>query len=50
MKEELFSIAFEADTPDIIVPVHIARDLKLWPPSTEAVVTLKTGGGEVTLP
>jgi hypothetical protein len=46
----LLNSGFEADTPDIIVPVHIARDLKLWPPSTEAVVTLETGGGEVTLP
>jgi len=48
--EALLNSGFEADTPDIIVPVHIARDLKLWPPSTEAVVTLETGGGEVTLP
>jgi hypothetical protein len=46
----LLNSGFEADTPDIIVPVHIARDLKLWPPSTGAVVTLETGGGEVTLP
>ncbi len=46
----LLNSGFEADAPDIIVPIHIARDLKLWPPSTEAVVTLETGGGEVTLP
>ena len=32
----LLNSGFEADAPDIIVPVHIARDLNLWPPSTEA--------------
>lgn len=46
----LLNSGFEADSPDIIVPVHVARDLKLWPPSTEVVITLETGRGEVTLP
>jgi len=38
----LLNSGFEANSLDVIVPVHIARGPKLWPPSTEAVVTLET--------
>jgi len=41
---------FETEGPDIAIPVHVARELGLWPPATRALAALETGGGDVLLP
>jgi len=40
---------FETDSPDIIIPVELAKRLGLWPPEEESSILLETGGGEVSL-
>ncbi len=46
----LLNSGFESDTPDIVIPVNVARDLGLWPPKTNVIAMLDTGGGEVVSP
>jgi hypothetical protein len=46
----LVNSGFEADSPDIVVPLSIAKELGLWPPKTSTIVSIETGGGEITLP
>ncbi len=43
----LLNSGFETDSPDVAVPVRVARALGLWPPSRMGeLITLDTGGGE----
>lgn len=46
----LLNSGFETDSPDVVVPVHVANELGLWPPETGTIAMLETGGGEVSLP
>jgi len=41
----LVSSGFETDTPDIVVPIALARRLGIWPISRGELVELETGGG-----
>lgn len=41
----LLNSGFEAPTPQLLIPVDIARDLGLWPPMDAIEVTLETAGG-----
>lgn len=42
----LLNSGYEAPTPQLLIPIELARKLKLWPLSEEAVeVTLDTAGG-----
>ncbi len=44
----LVNSGFEAETPQLLIPVSLARKLKLWPPPPEAIlVELGTAGGPV---
>ena len=45
----LVNSGFEADSPDIVVPLSTAKELGLWPPKTSTIATIETGG-EITLP
>ncbi|MGC8570356.1 MAG: hypothetical protein ACP5L1_03400 [Caldivirga sp.] len=41
----LLNSGFETDSPDVAVPVRVARALGLWPPSRMGeLITLDTGG------
>jgi len=46
----ILNSGFETDSPDIIIPVEIAKKLGLWPFKEESAMLLETGGGEVSLP
>ena len=46
----LVNSGFEADTPDIMVPVEAAKRLGLWPPRRASLAVMDTGGGEVSVP
>jgi len=46
----LVNSGFETDTPDIAIPVNVAKELGLWPPASAVSTILDTGGGEVTNP
>ncbi len=46
----LVNSGFETDEPDIVIPVNVARNLGLWPPSGSDVAMLDTGGGETVNP
>jgi hypothetical protein len=46
----ILNSGFETDSPDIAIPVHVARELGLWPPTTRTLAALETGGGDVLLP
>ena len=46
----LVNSGFEADSPDIVVPLSIAKELGLWPPKTNTIASIETGAGEITLP
>ena len=46
----ILNSGFETDGPDVAIPVHAARELGLWPPTTRALAALETGGGDVLLP
>jgi len=41
----LLNSGFEAPTPQLIVPISLAKELKLWPPEEAVEVTLETAGG-----
>ena len=42
----LINSGYEADTPQLIVPVSIAKELSLWPPPPDArEMTFETAGG-----
>lgn len=41
----LLNSGFEAPTPQLLVPVDLARTLDLWPPTEAIEVTLDTAGG-----
>jgi len=43
----LVNSGFESDSPDIVVPLEVAKRLGLWPPREASVAVLETGGGEV---
>ena len=46
----LVNSGFEADGPDIVIPIELARELGLWPPRGSLTALLDTGGGEVATP
>lgn len=46
----LLNSGFESDTPDIAIPVDIAKELGLWPPYSASTAILDTGGGETVNP
>lgn len=46
----LLNSGFETDSPDIVIPVELAKRLGLWPPEKSVSTLLDTGGGEVVLP
>ncbi len=46
----LLNSGFESDEPDIVIPVHIADKLNLWPPKSSTSTLLETGGGEIITP
>jgi len=41
----LLSSGYEAPTPQLLIPVSIARKLSLWPPEQAYEVILETAGG-----
>jgi len=42
----LVNSGYEADTPQLLVPVSLARELELWPPGPSALeATFETAGG-----
>jgi hypothetical protein len=41
----LLNSGYEAPTPQLLIPIDIARELGLWPPENAAEVTLDTAGG-----
>lgn len=51
-EKELTTIAlvnsgFITETPDIAIPLEIAKKLKIWPLEKGEIIELSTGGGEV---
>ncbi len=45
----LLNSGFEANTPDIAIPINIAKQLDLWPPREDAKpAIIETGGGETS--
>jgi len=46
----LLNSVFETVSPDIVIPVELAKRLGLWPPEKSVSTLLDTGGGEVVLP
>jgi hypothetical protein len=43
----LLNSGFEAPTPQLIVPIDVAKELGLWPPEGAVEVELETVGGPV---
>ncbi len=42
----LVNSGYEADTPQLLVPINLAKDLAVWPPPPEAIETIfSTAGG-----
>jgi hypothetical protein len=41
----LLNSGFETPTPQLLIPVSIAKSLNLWPPEGAYEVTLDTAGG-----
>lgn len=42
----LVNSGYEADTPQLMIPIQIARDLKLWPPPSDTLEDVfETAGG-----
>ncbi|MDK6028177.1 hypothetical protein QPL79_02205 [Ignisphaera sp. 4213-co] len=41
----LLNSGFEAPTPQLLIPISIAKALGLWPPEDAIEVTLETAGG-----
>ena len=46
----LVNSGFETDSPDIVIPVELAKRLNLWPPMQFSITVLETGGGEIAAP
>jgi len=45
----LVNSGFESDTPDLCVPVGLARALRLWPPSAFTSEEVETAGGAASV-
>jgi len=43
----LLNSGFETDSPDVVVPIGVAKALGVWPPKAGALISMETGGGEV---
>jgi len=44
----LVNSGYEAETPQLLIPIHLARELGLWPPPLEAIETVfSTVGGPI---
>ena len=41
----LLNSGFEAPTPQLLIPIDLAKALNLWPPEEAIEVTLETAGG-----
>ncbi|MEM3506052.1 MAG: hypothetical protein QW589_05065 [Candidatus Bathyarchaeia archaeon] len=41
----LLNSGYEAPTPQLLVPINIARSLGLWPPEEASEITLESAGG-----
>ena len=41
----LLNSGYEAPTPQLLIPVGVARELGFWPPENAFEVTLETAGG-----
>ncbi len=41
----LLNSGYEAPTPQLLVPIDLARDLGLWPPENAVEIELETAGG-----
>lgn len=41
----LLNSGYEAPTPQLLIPIDLARELGLWPPEEGVEVTLDTAGG-----
>jgi len=41
----LLNSGYEAPTPQLLIPISIAKSLKLWPPEEANEVTLESAGG-----
>jgi hypothetical protein len=41
----LLNSGYEAPVPQLLIPINIAKDLKIWPPEETIEVTLDTAGG-----
>ena len=46
----LLKSGFEASTPQLLIPVDIAKALNLWPPEDAHEVVLETAGGPLFYP
>jgi hypothetical protein len=46
----LLNSGFEAPTPQLLIPVDIAKALNLWPPEDAHEVVLETAGGPLFYP
>jgi hypothetical protein len=42
----LVNTGFETDTPDVALPLTLAKALGLWPPRGGELISLETGGGD----
>jgi len=43
----LLNSGFETDSPDVVIPVGVAKALGVWPPRLGALVSMETGGSEI---
>ena len=41
----LLNSGYEAPTPQLLIPIDVAKALDLWPPEEAVEVTLDTAGG-----
>ncbi len=46
----LLNSGFETYSPDIVVPLEVAKRLGLWPLIQGKIVSLETGGGDIGVP
>ncbi|RLE48049.1 MAG: hypothetical protein DRJ31_07955 [Candidatus Methanomethylicota archaeon] len=45
----LINSGFESETPDICIPIELARQLKLWPSEKVEPIETNTAGGQATV-
>lgn len=45
----LANSGYEAETPQLLVPIRLARELGQWPPSPESETQYETAGGPLTV-